>query len=151
MIVLDTFIPYLYKIQKIYKSCDTPYSSASISIFSSKISKCWYIKKYKYRLFFDTQFLILLTFLKSFRITLIKIVINLVKLAKVVTLGLLKIEIVWNKEYGVIISVTAQKMKFSMKDFFSKCHEIRRKLPIWSHLLKKSLMENFLFCAVFIT
>ena len=38
--------------------------------------------------------------------------------------------------------------KFSIKDFFSKCDQIRRKLPIWSHLLKKSLMENFIFCTV---
>ena len=30
-------------------------------------------------------------------------------------------------------------MKFSIKDFFSKCDQIRRKLRIWSHLLKKSL------------
>ena len=43
---------------------------------------------------------------------------------------------------------TAQKMKFSIKDFFSKCDQILRKLRIWSHLLKKSLMENFIFCAV---
>ena len=43
---------------------------------------------------------------------------------------------------------TAQKMKFSIKDFFSKCGQIRWKLRIWSHLLKKSLMENFIFCAV---
>ena len=35
-----------------------------------------------------------------------------------------------------------------MKDFFSKCGQIRRKLQIWSHLLKKSLMENFIFCGV---
>ena len=40
------------------------------------------------------------------------------------------------------------KMKFSLKDFFSKCDELRRKLRIWSQLLKKSLMENFIFCAV---
>ena len=40
---------------------------------------------------------------------------------------------------------TTQKMKFSIKDFFSKCDQIRRKLQIWSHLLKKSLMENFIF------
>ena len=40
---------------------------------------------------------------------------------------------------------TAQKMKFSIKDFFSKCDQIRRKLRIWSHLLKKSLMENSIF------
>ena len=44
--------------------------------------------------------------------------------------------------------ITAQKMKFSIKDFFSKCDQIRRKLQIWSHLLKKSVMENFIFCAV---
>ena len=43
---------------------------------------------------------------------------------------------------------TAQKMKFSIKDFFSKCDQIRCKRRIWSHLLKKSLMEKFLFCAV---
>ena len=46
-------------------------------------------------------------------------------------------------------SITAQKMKFSTKDFFSKCDQIRRNLRIWSHLLKKSLMENFIFCAVY--
>ena len=42
---------------------------------------------------------------------------------------------------------TAQKMKFSIKDFFSKCGQIRRFLRIWSHLMKKSLMENFISCA----
>ena len=50
---------------------------------------------------------------------------------------------------GCILScVTGQKMKFSMKDFFSKCDRISGFLRIWSHLLKKSLMENFIFCAV---
>ena len=39
-------------------------------------------------------------------------------------------------------------MKFSIKDFFGKCDQIRSFLRIWSHLLKKSLMENFIFCAV---
>ena len=38
-------------------------------------------------------------------------------------------------------------MKFSIKDLFSYCDQIRRKLRIWSHLLKNSLMENFNFCA----
>ena len=42
----------------------------------------------------------------------------------------------------------AQKMKFSIKDFFRKCYQIRSFLRVWSHLLKKSLMENFIFCAV---
>ena len=40
-------------------------------------------------------------------------------------------------------SCTAQKINFSIKDFFSKCDQIRRKLRIWSHLLKKYLMKNF--------
>ena len=46
--------------------------------------------------------------------------------------------------------ITAQKMKFFIKNFFRKCDQIRRKLWIWSHLLKKSLMENLIFCAVII-
>ena len=33
-----------------------------------------------------------------------------------------------------------------MKDFFSKCDQIRS-LRSWSHLLKKSLIENFIFSA----
>ena len=48
-----------------------------------------------------------------------------------------------------IHSITAQKMKFFINDFFSKCDQIPRKLQIWSHLLKKLLMENFIFCAVY--
>ena len=43
---------------------------------------------------------------------------------------------------------TAQKKKFSIKDFFSKCEQTRSFLRNWSHLLKKSLMENFIFHAV---
>ena len=46
--------------------------------------------------------------------------------------------------------------KFSIKDFFSKCDQIRSKLEdapgsllrIWSHLLKKPIMENFVFYTV---
>ena len=44
---------------------------------------------------------------------------------------------------------TAQKMKFSIKNLFSKCDQIRSFLRIWQHLLKKSVMENFMFCEVF--
>ena len=43
---------------------------------------------------------------------------------------------------------TAQKMTFFIKDFFSECEQICRKLRTWSHLLKKSLKENVMFCAV---
>ena len=44
---------------------------------------------------------------------------------------------------------TTQKAKFSIKNFSSKCDQIHSFLRIWSHLLKKSLMENLIFCAVF--
>ena len=40
-------------------------------------------------------------------------------------------------------------MKFSIKDFVNKCDQIRSFLRIWSYLLKKSLMENFIFSAVY--
>ena len=46
------------------------------------------------------------------------------------------------------VSVNYTKMKFSIKDFFSQRDQIRRKQRIWSHLLKKSLLENFIFGAV---
>ena len=39
-------------------------------------------------------------------------------------------------------------MKFFVKSFLSKCKQIRRKLQICLYLLKKSLTENFIFCAV---
>ena len=41
-------------------------------------------------------------------------------------------------------------MKFSIKDVFSKCEQICRKLRelrIWPHLLKKSSMKNFVQCS----
>ena len=44
---------------------------------------------------------------------------------------------------------TAQKIKFPIKDFSSKCDQIRREQYMWSYLLEKSLMENFVFlCSV---
>ena len=44
--------------------------------------------------------------------------------------------------------IEEQKMKFFIKDFFSQCDQIRSFLWIWSHVLKKALMENFIFCAL---
>ena len=44
----------------------------------------------------------------------------------------------------MVTEFTAQKMKFSIKDFFSKCDQI------WSHLLRKSLVENFICCVLII-
>ena len=48
------------------------------------------------------------------------------------------------------VAISGQKMMFSIKDFFSKWDQFHSSLRIWSHLLKKSLMEKFIFCAVYI-
>ena len=45
-------------------------------------------------------------------------------------------------------SLATIKAKFSMKDFFSECDHIRSLQQFWLHLLNKSLMENFIICAV---
>ena len=47
-----------------------------------------------------------------------------------------------------ILIHNVQNMMFPMRGFFSKYGQIHSFLPIWSHILKKSLMENFIFCAV---
>ena len=67
---------------------------------------------------------------------------------------------IWNRKtpnmdtfYAVLVTLdsyhTGQKMKFLIKDFFSKCDQLRRKLRAWWHLLKKSLMTEFIFCAMY--
>ena len=52
------------------------------------------------------------------------------------------------REILICSPFTAQKIKFSIKYIFSKCDQVRSFLRIWSHLRKKSLIENFIFCEV---
>ena len=47
--------------------------------------------------------------------------------------------------------ITAKKMMFSIKDFFNKCDQTRSFLRIWSQLVRKYLMENFIFCTFLVT
>ena len=57
----------------------------------------------------------------------------------------------WGINYSrwILKAHTAQKVNFSIKDFFSKCDQICKFLyPESAHLLKKSLMENVNFFAV---
>ena len=80
-------------------------SYAGINIFLQEISNFCYIKKYEYRLHFDTEFLILLTLFNSLKVILIDMVATLKMPAKLATLGLLKIKVYWIKGCDVIISV----------------------------------------------
>ena len=54
----------------------------------------------------------------------------------------------WINIFFLLIAYITEQKMFYIKDFFSKCDQIHRKLRIWSHLLKKYLIENFIFCAV---
>ena len=53
-----------------------------------------------------------------------------------------------NKHNKLNRTHTTQKIRFSIKDFFSECDQIRSFLRISSHLLKKLFKENLIFCAV---
>ena len=88
-----------------------PLSSADISIFSPEINKFCCIKKYRYRLHFSIQFLILLTFFESLKIVLINMVAIFMMAAKMATLGLLRV-IVFE------IKVTTSQVLDLKKQFF---------------------------------
>ena len=68
-------------------------SSADISVFSPKICNFFYIKKYRYRMYFNKQFPILLAFVEALKVSLIDIVLILMMSAKLTTLGLLKVKV----------------------------------------------------------
>ena len=65
-----------------------------------------------------------------------------------------KIHVTSWRHYKQTLAVTEYdtplKVKFSIRDFLSKCDQIRSLLRISTHLLKKSLIENIIFCAVWI-
>ena len=113
MMKLDTVIPYLRKIRYfIFHLIFT----VKIPYFSPEVSKFCYIKKYTYRLDFDTYFLFFLNFLESLVIVLRNVVIILMMSAKTTTPGLLKIRVFWNNGYGVLISVHDVTNKILSRD-----------------------------------
>ena len=68
------------------------------------------------------------------------------KILSLSNLSLFETEKLFQKEKSKLHCT--RKIKFSIKDFSSKCDQIRSFLRICSHLLEKSLIENFIFCAV---
>ena len=54
----------------------------------------------------------------------------------------------WSFLYVLVTLSLHKKWSFPLR-MSSVNHQIRRFLRIWSHLLNKPLMENFIFCAVF--
>ena len=104
MMKLGTVIPYPKKIQKIYESRDTPLEFCWHQHFSPEISKFCYIKKCRYRLHFGPQFNFF-NFCWVFKDFLNKTGYNFDDVSKKGYLGLLKINIFWNKGYDIIIPV----------------------------------------------
>ena len=88
MMKLDAVIPYLKKIQKHIIHVTHLWSSGDISIFSPEVNNFCYIR---YRLHFNTYFLILLTFFKCLKVHCLSALVAILMMsAKLVTLGLLK-------------------------------------------------------------
>ena len=102
---LGTVISYLNKIQKLYKSRGPTHEFHWQEHFSSKMSNFFYVKKCRYRFCFSTYFLILFTFLDYFKVILINMVAIYMLSAKLTTLDLLKIKVLWNKYYIIIFYV----------------------------------------------
>ena len=69
------------------------------------MSNFCYIKKYRYRFCFSTYFLIPFTFFDYFKVVLTNMVAIYMFSAKLTTLDLLKIKVLWNKYYIIIFSV----------------------------------------------
>ena len=112
MMKLGTGISYLNKSKKYMNHVTHPLGSADISIFSPKITKFCYIKKYRYRLHFDAQFLIFLTFIESLKIVLINVVTILMMSAKMATPAFRKIKVFWKTFYDIIISTRTSPTKY---------------------------------------
>ena len=112
MIKLDTVIPYLKKIQKICESRDTYPEFCWHQHFFTWNQQILFYQESRYRLYFGTQFLILLTFLVSLKNFLINLVIILMMSTKMATPGFLKVTIFWNKSYDVTNKILLSDLNY---------------------------------------
>ena len=92
MMKLGTVIPYLRKIQKIYKSRDTSLEFCWHQYFSPEINSFIYIRKYKYKLHFDALTSNFVNFFWVFEDCFNKDGCNFDMSAKLATPGLLEIK-----------------------------------------------------------
>ena len=122
----------------------------------SKFPSKWELQKFQKSDFFKLPFQInLLTHrVKYLSIYYLFIIYLFIYLSSIYYLSIFYLFIIYlfnnYLQYLIIIYLftfhSAQKIKFFIKDFCRKCDQIRSFLQIWSLLLKKSFMENFIFC-----
>ena len=91
--------------KNIWITWDIPWVLLTSAIFHQKSANFAISRNKCIDCIFDTKFSVLLTFLESFKIVLIRKVTIFMMSAKMATPGLLKITIFWNKGYDVVISV----------------------------------------------
>ena len=75
---LFTVTPYLTKFQKINKSCDTLLEFCWHQHFLPEISNFCFIKKYRYRLYFNTKFVTASILFESLKVVSINMVATLI-------------------------------------------------------------------------
>ena len=109
---IGTVISYLRIIQKIYEFHikTNPSSSADIQIFSPEVSNFGYINKYRYILHF--KYIILNIFFEFLSVVLINVVPTQIMLAKLATVGLLKMKTFRSKGCDVIVLSMTSLLKF---------------------------------------
>ena len=105
MMKLGTVIPYLKKIQKMYKSRDTPLGFCWHQHFFTGIQQILLHQEIHIKTGFWYIISIFFTFPESLVTLLINMVTILMMLPKITTPGLLKIRLFWNNGYDVMISV----------------------------------------------
>ena len=88
-----------------YKSRDMPLQFCWYQHFFTEYQQICYIKNYRYKLHFNTYFVIALAFFWVFKGFFNKPVAVLMMSAKLVTQGLLKTKLFWDKGYDVTIPV----------------------------------------------
>ena len=111
-----------------------------LSIFSPVINKFCYVKKYRYRMHFDTLFLFLWTFYESLKIVLINMIKILMVSAKMAFLCFLKIRVFWNK---ILSHVSNYIINVVMWPKFGKSIISMREVIKTSILLKFDQKNNF--------
>ena len=116
MIRLDTVVPYLKKIQKIYKSRDIHSELCWHQHFFTGNQQIILYQEIQIKIAFSYIISNLLTFFESLKISLIQMVTILLMSAKMATLGLLKLKAFKNKGYNVIISVYDLNKTFLSRD-----------------------------------
>ena len=105
IIKLGTAIPYLKKIQNIYKSCDTLFEFCWHQQFSMGNQPILLYQERQIQIAFLCIISNSFDFFEYVKITLINMVTILMMSAKMDTLGLLRIKVFWNKGYDIITFV----------------------------------------------